>query len=45
MDDETITFPPDEITDAMNRVVDAIGNQHDEFVAEASRRMLEKTEW
>lgn len=36
---------PDEITDAINRAVDEIGDQTDEFVAAASRRTLEKTEW
>lgn len=36
---------PDEVTDAINRAVDDIGDQSDEFVAAASRRVLEKTEW
>ena len=36
---------PDEVTDAINRVVDEIGDQKDEFVTAASRRILEKTEW
>ena len=36
---------PDEVTDAINRAVDEIGDQSDEFVAAASRRVLEKTEW
>jgi predicted transcriptional regulator len=36
---------PDEITDAINRAVDDIGDQTDEFAAAASRRILEKTEW
>jgi metal-responsive CopG/Arc/MetJ family transcriptional regulator len=35
---------PDEITDAINRVVDEIGNQKDDFVAGAARRILEKVE-
>ena len=35
----------DEVTDAINRVVDEIGDQQDEFVAAAARRVLEKTEW
>jgi metal-responsive CopG/Arc/MetJ family transcriptional regulator len=35
---------PDEVTDAINRAVDEIGDQTDEFVAAASRRILEKTE-
>jgi metal-responsive CopG/Arc/MetJ family transcriptional regulator len=36
---------PDEITDATNRVCDQMGDQRDEFVATAARRVLEKTEW
>lgn len=36
---------PDEVTDAINRAVDEIGDQKDEFVAAAARRVLEKTEW
>jgi len=36
---------PDEVTDAINRVVDEIGPQEDAFVATAARRVLVKTEW
>jgi antitoxin MazE6 len=36
---------PDEVTEAMNRVVDEVGDQRDPFVAEASRRILEESEW
>ena len=36
---------PDEITEAINRVCDQIGDQSDEFVAAAARQILEKTEW
>jgi metal-responsive CopG/Arc/MetJ family transcriptional regulator len=36
---------PDEITDALNRVIDEVGQEKDEFVAAAARRTLEKTEW
>jgi hypothetical protein len=36
---------PDEVTEAINRAVDEIGDQGDEFVGAASRRVLEKTEW
>jgi metal-responsive CopG/Arc/MetJ family transcriptional regulator len=36
---------PDEVTDAINRAVDEMGDQTDEFVAAAARRVLEKTEW
>lgn len=35
----------DEVTDAMNRVVDEIGQKRDEFVVLAARRVLEQTEW
>jgi metal-responsive CopG/Arc/MetJ family transcriptional regulator len=35
----------DEVTDALNRAVDEIGDTKDEFVAAAARRILEKTEW
>ena len=36
---------PDEVTDAINRAVDEIGDQEDDFVAAAARRVLAKTEW
>ena len=36
---------PDEVTDAMNRVVDQLPKQADSFVAAAARRILERTEW
>jgi metal-responsive CopG/Arc/MetJ family transcriptional regulator len=36
---------PDEVTDAINRAVDEIGDQRDEFVAAAAQRVLEKIEW
>ena len=36
---------PDEVTDAINRAIDDIGDQKDDFVAAAARRVLEKTEW
>ncbi len=36
---------PDEVTDAINRVCEQVGDETDEFVAEAARRILEKTEW
>jgi metal-responsive CopG/Arc/MetJ family transcriptional regulator len=36
---------PDEVTEAINRVCDRVGDQSDEFVAEAAHRILEKTEW
>jgi hypothetical protein len=40
---------PDEVTEAMNRVVDALGATPDAapdpFVAAAARRVLERSEW
>lgn len=36
---------PDEVTEAINRAVDEIGDLTDEFVAAAARRVLEKAEW
>jgi metal-responsive CopG/Arc/MetJ family transcriptional regulator len=36
---------PDEVTEAINRAVDEIGDQKEEFVAAAAHRVLEKTEW
>jgi hypothetical protein len=36
---------PDLVTEAMNRVCDELGETSDEFVAAASRRILERSEW
>ena len=36
---------PDDVTDAMNRVCDAIGEEGDGFAAAVARRVLERTEW
>ena len=36
---------PEEVTDAMNRVCDELGNETDKFVTLASRRIPERTEW
>ncbi|MEA2570986.1 MAG: hypothetical protein QOI24_2987 [Acidobacteriota bacterium] len=36
---------PDEVTEAINRACDEIGDQTDEFTVAASRRILESTEW
>jgi len=35
----------DRVTEAMNRVVDAVGPEIDEFSQRASRRILERVEW
>ena len=37
---------PDEVTEAMNRVVEQLGAQPaDQFVAASARRVLERTDW
>ena len=36
---------PDRLTEAMNRVVDAVGSEVDEFSQRAARRVLESSEW
>jgi metal-responsive CopG/Arc/MetJ family transcriptional regulator len=36
---------PDDVTDAMDRVCEAVGDQAEPFVAAASRRILKRSEW
>jgi metal-responsive CopG/Arc/MetJ family transcriptional regulator len=36
---------PDRLTEAMNRVVDAVGTEIDDFSRRASYRALEQVEW
>ena len=36
---------PEEVTEAMNRVVDQLTDETDPFVAAAGRRVLENTPW
>lgn len=36
---------PDRLTEAMNRVIDEVGPEIDEFSQRASRRVLEQVEW
>jgi hypothetical protein len=36
---------PDEITEAMNQVIDRVGASADPFVAGAARKSLERTGW
>lgn len=36
---------PDEVTDAMNSVVDRLEEPADSFVSTAARRVLERSEW
>ena len=41
----TARHDPDEVTDAINRAVDELDYHVDEFLAVASHRVLENTEW
>jgi metal-responsive CopG/Arc/MetJ family transcriptional regulator len=36
---------PDEITDALNQVLEDVGETADPFVSRAARRILENSEW
>jgi len=36
---------PEEVTEAMNRVVDRMPRSRDPFVTAAARRVLERSEW
>ena len=36
---------PDRLTESMNRVIDQIGSEMDEFSRKASRQVLERSEW
>jgi len=36
---------PDEVTEAIDRVCAAVNEDHDAFLVEAGRRVLERTEW
>ena len=36
---------PDQVTEAMNRVVDEVGSEPDEVRRRAVRKILENTEW
>ena len=36
---------PDRLIEAMNRVIDQVGSEVDEFSRKASRRVLERVEW
>jgi len=41
----TARHSPDEITESWNRVLAQVGDEPDEWAAEASRRTLERSEW
>ena len=45
VDDYVKKRRPESITEAMNRVVDEVGNSDEDFVSAAARRVLERTEW
>ena len=36
---------PDDVTDAMDRVCDEVGDQRDAFIRQAGRRVLGHSEW
>jgi metal-responsive CopG/Arc/MetJ family transcriptional regulator len=36
---------PEEVTEAMNRALDEVGEASDPFVSAAARRVLKRTEW
>lgn len=40
-----VRHAPDEVTDAMNRVMDALKAPIDPFVRRAARRILERSDW
>ena len=43
--DYLLRHDDDAITEAINKVIDELGHEPDEFVNEAARRTLERTEW
>ncbi|MGM0578965.1 MAG: CopG family ribbon-helix-helix protein [Myxococcota bacterium] len=46
LDEYLARHAPDEVTEAMNRVVEALADDaSDEFASAAARRVLEGTEW
>lgn len=40
-----VRHAPDEVTEAMNRVCDEVGETKDPFVSSAAHRILRQTEW
>jgi metal-responsive CopG/Arc/MetJ family transcriptional regulator len=36
---------PDQVTEAMDRALERVGDRTDAFVSEATRRILERSEW
>ena len=45
LDEFVARYAYDEITDAMNRVCDEVGDSNDAFLAAASRGVLDRVEW
>ena len=45
LDEYVARHAPDEITDTMNRVCEAVGVEEDAFLAAAGRRVLDNVEW
>ena len=45
MDQYLARHDGDAVTDAINKVIDELGDESDEFVAEAARRTFERSEW
>ena len=45
IDEYVARHAQDEVTDAMNRVCDAVGDQDDAFLAAATRRLFADVEW
>ena len=45
LDEYVARHAPDEITETMNRVCEAVGDEEDAFLDAASRRVLHNVEW
>ena len=45
LDEYIARHAPDEVTDAMNRVCEQVGEEVDTFVSTAGRRILGNVEW
>ena len=45
LDEYVARHSPDEVTDAMNRVCETVGDEEDTFIAAAGRRVLDRIEW
>ena len=40
-----VRHAPEEVTEAMNRVIDELSHPPDPFISRAARRVLERSEW